>query len=221
MKVSWIKITNSGTRAWLVQEYLSVFAKGWREDAGRIKRHAWHNADGRCSGLACDRSNVTVVHLSVVGGLQIQTRLSSFAEREEQVARRTSQERVNPFWHWNDYMISIPSSSKTTSALQRMPMMIVQMLQHAPYWFRVLGWRGKSMLCSIACSEAFVETRPGGPFVPMSMSVTLHVDNEGKHASWSGGSSAWDRLPKQVSGKSMKTLVIHRWVLCLFTWQLR
>ena len=32
------------------------------------------------------------------------------------------------------------------------------------------------------------------------MSVTLRVDNEGKHASWSGGSSAWDRLPKQVSG---------------------
>ena len=29
---------------------------------------------------------------------------------------------------------------------------------------------------------------------------TLRVDNEGKHASWSGGSSAWDRLPKQVSG---------------------
>ena len=143
MKVSWIKITNSGTRASLVQEYLSVFAKGWREDARRRKRHAWHNADGRCSGLACDRSNVTVVHLSVVGGLQIQTRLSSFAEREEQVARRTSQERVNPFWHWNNYMISIPSSSNTTSALQRMPMMIVQMLQHAPYWFRVLGWRGK------------------------------------------------------------------------------
>ena len=143
MKVSWIKITNSGTRAWLVQEYLSVFAKGWREDAGRRNRHAWHNADGRCSGLACDRSNVTVVHLSVVQGLQIQTRLNSFAEREEQVARRTSQERVNPFWHWNNYMISIPSSSNTTSALQRMPMMIVQMLQHAPYWFRVLGWRDK------------------------------------------------------------------------------
>ena len=97
-------------------------------------------------------------------------------------------------------MISIPSSSNTTSALQRMRMMIVQMLQHAPYWFRVLGWRGKNMLCSIACSEAFVETRPGGPFMSMSMSVTLRVDNEGKHASWSGGSSAWDRLPKQVSG---------------------
>ena len=32
------------------------------------------------------------------------------------------------------------------------------------------------------------------------MSVTLRVDNEGKHASWSGGSSAWERLPKQVSG---------------------
>jgi hypothetical protein len=57
--------------------------------------------------------------------------------------RRTSQERVNPFWHWTNYMINIPSSSNTTSALQRMPMMIVPMLQHAPYWFRVLGWRGK------------------------------------------------------------------------------
>ena len=32
------------------------------------------------------------------------------------------------------------------------------------------------------------------------MSVTVRVDNEGKHASWSGGSSAWERLPKQVSG---------------------
>ena len=123
MKVSWIKITNSGTRASLVQEYLSVFAKGWREDARRRKRHAWHNADGRCSGLACDRSNVTVVHLSVVGGLQIQTRLNSFAEREEQIARRTSQERVNPFWHCNNSIISLPSSSNTTNALQRMPMM--------------------------------------------------------------------------------------------------
>ena len=38
------------------------------------------------------------------------------------------------------------------------------------------------------------------PCHSMSMSVTLRVDNEGKHASWSGGSSAWDRLPKQVSG---------------------
>ena len=46
-------------------------------------------------------------------------------------------------------------------------------------------WDGgaKNMLCSIACSEAFVETRPGGPFMSMSMSVTLRVDNEGKHAS--------------------------------------
>ena len=83
MLVSWIKITNSGTRAWLVQEYLSAFAKGRREDARRRERHAWHHADGRCSGLACDRSNVTVVHLSVVGGggLQIQTRLNSFSEK--------------------------------------------------------------------------------------------------------------------------------------------
>ena len=66
---------------------------------------------------------MTVVHLSVVGGLQIQTRLSSFAEREEQVARRTSQERVNPFRHCNNSIISIPSSSNTTNALQCMPMM--------------------------------------------------------------------------------------------------
>ena len=42
---------------------------------------------------------------------------------------RTSQPILT---YWNNYMISIPSSSNTTSALQRMPMMIVQMHQHAP-----------------------------------------------------------------------------------------
>ena len=95
MKVSWIKITNSGTRASLVQEYLSVFAKGWREDARRRKRHAWHNADGRCSGLACDRSNVTVVHLSVVGGLQIQTRLIKLFRRKRRTSCKKNKSRTS------------------------------------------------------------------------------------------------------------------------------
>ena len=96
IKVFWIKVTtalrytrNSGTRAWLVQEYLSILAKGRREDAPRRKHCAWHHADSRCSGLACDKSNVTAVHCAVVGAFKFNQDWTLSQARDDRSDRST------------------------------------------------------------------------------------------------------------------------------------
>ena len=80
---------NSGTRAWLVQEYLSILAKGRREDAPRRKHCAWHHADSRCSGLACDKSNVTAVHCAVVGAFKFNQDSTLSQARDDRSDRST------------------------------------------------------------------------------------------------------------------------------------
>ena len=106
-------------------------------------------------------------------------------------------------------MKGIPSSSNTTSALWWSFKSFKS--HHMISWFS--DGRVKSMLCSIVCSEAFVETRPGGLFNSYPCSSHYAWIIKSKDASWNGGPLAWEHLLQEVSRFQRKDLLVKaRWV---------